>query len=170
MLRLRQQQEQWWADDAMGDGPDDGTGKEAEGFLRSQGILPPSAAVRRTTPLTSWVVQRTGMPLIIVLPEVGGKGVRGSKRSQGRDFTPERPSAHVLGFRPPPVTSNRVAQRTGAMPLPMGQPEVRGIEDSGADLAQQQWSSHCNRTKCQPGQQRCRTRLSSQQASREQPS
>ena len=52
-----------WPDDAMGKGLDDGTGKEAEGFLtmvlpefgegksgdpsvRKEGILPPSTAVR----------------------------------------------------------------------------------------------------------------------------
>ena len=51
-------------DDAMGNWPDDGTGKEAKGFLRSQ----------------------------------------------GRDFTPERPSAHVVtvGFRARPLTSRVV--------------------------------------------------------------
>ena len=49
----------------------------------------------------------------MILPDLGGREVRGSKRSQGKDFTPERLSAyaHVVGFRPPPVTS-RVVQRT----------------------------------------------------------
>ena len=60
------------ADDAMGNGLDDGTGKEAEGFLT------------------------------MLLPKLGGREVRGSKRSQGRDFTPERRSAYIVGFRPPP--------------------------------------------------------------------
>ena len=62
MLRRQQQEQQWaerqslWGQSTRwGNGPDDGTGKEAEGFLRSQ----------------------------------------------GRDFTPERRSAHVVGFRPP---------------------------------------------------------------------
>ena len=85
-------------DDAMGNGPDDGTGKEAKGFLCLQ----------------------------------------------GRDFTPERSSAHVVGFRPPPVT-HRVVQNTGAMLLPMGQQRWGKIEGISADLAQQQCSSHCNR-------------------------
>ena len=77
MLRLRQQQEQRWGrlqslrDQTTlwvtGQMADDGTGTEAEGFLRSQ----------------------------------------------GRDFTPERRSAHLSGFRSPPVTS-LVVQRTGA--------------------------------------------------------
>ena len=52
----------------------------------------------------------------------GGREVRGSepesKRLQGREFTPEFLSAHVVGFRPSPVTS-RVVQRTGVMPLTM---------------------------------------------------
>ena len=62
--------------------PDDGTGKEAEGFLRLQ----------------------------------------------ERYFTPERSSAHVVGFRPTPVT-RRVVQRKGAilpLPLTMDPPEVGG--------------------------------------------
>ena len=70
-----------------GNGLDGGTGKEAEGFLT------------------------------MVLPELGGREVRGSKRSQARDFAPERRSAHVVGFRPPPMTS-RVVQRTGAPDAP----------------------------------------------------
>ena len=67
----------------------------------------------------------------MVLPEVVVKGVRGSKRSRGRDLTPER------------RMTSRVVQRTEAMLLPMGQPlpEVGGIEGSSADLAQQQRSS-----------------------------
>ena len=80
-------------DDAMGNGLDEETGKEAEGFLT------------------------------IVLPKLGGREVRGSKRSQGRDFTPERRSAHVVGFCPAPVTS-WVVQWTWAMPLTMDQPKV----------------------------------------------
>ena len=70
-----------WSDDAMGK-PDDGTGKEAEGFLRSQ----------------------------------------------ERDFTPECRSAHVVGFRPPPVTSRAVQRKGEILPLPltMDPPEVGG--------------------------------------------
>ena len=84
-------------DDAIGNGLDGGTGKEAEGF-------------------------RT-----MVLPELGGREVRGSKRSQGRDFTHERRSAHIVGLRPLPRTS-RVVQRTGVMPLTMVLPELGGRE------------------------------------------
>ena len=80
--------------DAMGNGLDDGTGKEAEGFLT------------------------------MFLPKLGGKEVRGSKRSQERDFTLERRSAHVLSFRPSPVTS-RVEQWTG-MHLTMVLPDLGG--------------------------------------------
>ena len=40
------------------------------------------------------------------------EGVEGFLRSQGRNFSPERCSAHEVGFRPLPVTS-RVVQRTG---------------------------------------------------------
>ena len=55
--------------------------------------------------------------------KVGGREVRRSKRPQGRDFTPERLSAHVVGSCPPLRTS-RVVQWTGAMPLTMDQPKV----------------------------------------------
>ena len=71
--------------DAMGNGLDNGTGKEAEGSLTMS------------------------------LPKLGGREVRGSKRSQGRDFTPERRSAHVVGFSPPPVTS-RLCKGQGRCP------------------------------------------------------
>ena len=74
MLLLRQLQDQLWAatarsavgraavasgpDDAIRNGLVDGTGKETKGFLT------------------------------MVLPDLGGREVRGTKRSQGRDFTP----------------------------------------------------------------------------------
>ena len=79
-------------DDAIRNGLDGGTGKEAEGF-------------------------RSMIP-----PELGGREVGVSKRSQGRDFTPERRSAHIMGFRPLPRTSRAV--RTGVMPLTIYQPKV----------------------------------------------
>ena len=79
-------------DDAIRNGLDGGTGKEAEEFLN------------------------------MVLPELGGREVRGSKRSQGRDFTPERSNAHIVGFRPLLGTSQAV-QRTGVMPLTIDQPK-----------------------------------------------
>ena len=81
--------------DAMGNGLDNGTGKEAEGSLTMS------------------------------LPKLGGREVRGSKRSQGRDFTHERRSAHIVGLRPLLRTS-RVVQRTGVMPLTMVLPELGG--------------------------------------------
>ena len=36
-----------------------------------------------------------------------GKEAEGSLLSQERDFTPERRSAHVVGFHPPPVTTDQ---------------------------------------------------------------
>ena len=48
----------------------------------------------------------------MIPPELGGREEGVSNRSQGRDFTPERRSAHVVGFLPPPVTS-RVAKDKG---------------------------------------------------------
>ena len=75
---------------------DAGTGEEAKGFLT------------------------------MVLPELGGREVRGSKRSQGRDFTPERRSTHIVGFRPLPQTSRAVL--TGVMPRTMVLPEFGGRE------------------------------------------
>ena len=70
-------------------GLDDGTGEEAEGFLT----------------MVSW-----------------------GKR---RDFTPERLSAHIVGFRPLPGTS-QVVHRTGMMPLTMVLPELGGREVRGS--------------------------------------
>ena len=53
-----------------------------------------------------------------------GEEAEGSLRLQGRDFSPDRRSAHVVGFRPPQVTS-RVVQRTGAtLSLTMNSPET----------------------------------------------
>ena len=75
-------------DNAMGHGPDDGTGNEAKG------IYPKRSCAH-------------------VVGEVGGIGVRGSKHSHGSDFTPKHCSAYVVGFRPPSVTS-QVVQRTRA--------------------------------------------------------
>ena len=133
-------------EDAICNRPDGGTGKEAEGFRtmvlpelgerevkgskRSQGkdFTPERRSAHivgfRPLPGTSRAVQRTGvMPLTIVLPELGGREVRGSKLLQGRYFTPERRSAHIVGFRPLPGTS-RAVQRTGVMPLTIDQPKV----------------------------------------------
>ena len=59
-------------------------------------------------PVTSRILQRTGTTLPLT-PEEGERRVRGFKSSQGRDFTPERRSAHVSTL----VTS-RVVQRTTA--------------------------------------------------------
>ena len=84
----------------IGNGPDYGTGKEVEGFLT------------------------------MVLPELVGREVRGSKRLQGRDFTPESSRAHIVGFRPPPGTS-RVVQWTG-MHLTMVLQELGGREVRGS--------------------------------------
>ena len=109
-------------DDAMmGNWLDDGTGKEVEGFVtmvlpelegrevrgskRSQGILPEHLSAYahivgfRPPPVTSRVVQRKGMHLNMVLPELGGREVKRSKRSQGRDIT--RVRAH-RGLLPTP--------------------------------------------------------------------
>ena len=129
-----------------GNGLDGGTGKEAEGFLtmvpslpelggrevggskRSQGrdFTPERSSAHivgfRPLPQTSRAVRTGVMPLTMVLPELGGREVGVSKRSQGRDFTPERRSAHIVGFRPPPRTSRAV--RTGVMPLTIDQPKV----------------------------------------------
>ena len=78
--------------DAIRNGLDDGTGKEAKGFLS------------------------------MVLPDLGGREARGSKRLQGRA---KRRSSYpyIVGFHPPPVTS-WVVQRTEVMPLTMDQPKV----------------------------------------------
>ena len=81
---------------------DGGTGKEANGF-------------------------RT-----MVLPELGGREAGVSKRSQGRDFTPERSRAHIVGFRPLPWTS-RAVQRTGVMHLTMVLPELGGRDLSPSE-------------------------------------
>ena len=74
------------------------------------------------------------MPLTMVLPEWGGKGVRGSRRSQGWDFTSERHSVHVMSFCLPPMIS-WVVQWTG-MPLTMLLPEVGGKGVRGSRRSQ----------------------------------
>ena len=131
-------------DDAIRNGLDGGTGKEAEGFrtmvlpelggrevgvskrLQGRDFTPERRSAHivgfRPLPRTSRAVRTGVMPLTMVLPELGGREVGVSKRSQGRDFTPERRSAHIVGFRPPPRTSRAV--RTGVMPLTIDQPTV----------------------------------------------
>ena len=74
------------------------------------------------------------MPLTMVLPEWGGKGVRGSRRSQGWDFTSERHSVHVVSFCLPPMIS-RVVLWTG-MPLTMLLLEVGGKGVRGSRRSQ----------------------------------
>ena len=59
--------------------------------------------------------------------KLGGRGGGVSKRSQGRDFTPERRSAHIVGFRPLPRTS-RAVKSSGVMPLTMVLPKLGGRE------------------------------------------
>ena len=103
-------------DDAIRNGLFDGTGREAEGFLT------------------------------MVLPDLGGRVVRGSMRSQESDFSSERRSAHVVGFRPPPGTS-RVVPWTGihlTMILPdLGGREVRGSKRSqGRDFTHERRSAY----------------------------
>ena len=113
---------------AVTSGPDELGGREVGVSKRSQGrdFTPERRSAHivgfRPLPRTSRAVRTGVMPLTMVLPELGGREVGVSKRSQGRDFTPERRSAHIVGFRPLPRTSRAV--RTGVMPLTIDQPKV----------------------------------------------
>ena len=68
--------------------------------------------------------------LTMILPKLGGREVRGSKRSQGRDFTPERRSAHIVVFAHP--------AREGKT----GDPSVHNNESQGRDLTPERRTAH----------------------------
>ena len=137
---------------AVTSGPDELGGREVGVSKRSQGrdFTPERRSAHivgfRPPPRTSRAVRTGVMPLTMVLPELGGREVGVSKRSQGRDFTPERRSAHIVGFRPPPRTSRAV--RTGVMPLTMVLPELGGREvgvskrSQGRDFTPERRSAH----------------------------